>query len=151
MKSRAATILTVAIGILLVTACAKNHIKSIHAVVTDNELNYAMKLDVVFVYDEKTLSLIHEFTNLTWFEQKVPAMLTFGESIDVHSLELVSLSPVRLTSLPDNVSDVIAVVAFANYPNISQEPVTTGTYDNVWLLVTPAGLEVSNNFPQLID
>ena len=77
--------------------------------------NNPVAFDLVFIYDKDLSMMLAGLTGPEWFAQKTDLMFRFRDGIDVVGAEIVPRSKVRGVSLPDDSTDAVQILLFANY------------------------------------
>ena len=77
-------------------------------------LNSAVQLDLVFLYDIKNQAMLPK-TGPEWFAQKTALINGLGTSIDIVHLEIPPAQVIDPVPLPKRVGKAVGVYAFANY------------------------------------
>ena len=99
--------------------------------------NTATAIDVVFVYDDATVSVLPK-TSPEWFAKKTTLMLSLATHIEVASLQ-VPPATLADVELPANHSKAVGVYSYINYVDISGQAVgnlTPYKTMNIWLAPT---------------
>jgi|GEM_PF-729064 len=76
--------------------------------------NIATRLDLVFVYDLPSVSLLPK-NGVDWFNQKTALMNGLAKSIDVVSLEVPPSMIIKSVKLPDRYKKALGVYSYADY------------------------------------
>ncbi|MGO4702999.1 hypothetical protein [Dyella sp. 2RAB6] len=77
-------------------------------------LNSAVQLDLVFLYDTKNEAMLPN-TGPEWFAQKTALINGLGTSVDVVHLEIPPAQVIDPVPLPKRAGKAVGVYAFANY------------------------------------
>lgn len=77
-------------------------------------LNSAVQLDLVFLYDLKNEAMLPK-TGPEWFAQKTALINGLGTSVDAVHLEIPPAQVIDPVPLPKRAGKAVAVYAFANY------------------------------------
>jgi type VI secretion system protein len=98
--------------------------------------NTATALDIVFVYDTTSASLLPK-TGPDWFDKKAALMNGLAKGVDVVSLQIPPAMIVDVP-LPKRYDDAIGVYSFANYIDAAGQPVGNLTpYKKMTIRLTP--------------
>ncbi|MEV8519124.1 hypothetical protein ABZR86_04905 [Dyella marensis] len=101
-------------------------------------LNSAVQLDLVFLYDSKNAAMLPK-TGPEWFAQKTALINGLGPSIDIVHLEIPPAQVVDQVLLPKRAGKATGVYAFANYLTADGQPradLTLFRRAVVWLQAT---------------
>ena len=101
-------------------------------------LNSAVQLDLVFLYDAKNAALLPK-TGPEWFAQKSALINGLGQSIDIVHLEVPPAQVIDPVPLPKRAGKAVGVYAFANYLAADGQPradLTQFRRAVVWLQAT---------------
>lgn len=100
----------------------------------DAQLQHAISVDIVFIYDENLIALLSNADATQWFSEKAGYISSYGPSMDVIHREIVPGYSELMTELPDNHSDAKAVLAFAYYPLNPNAKAVLTSLPTPWLL-----------------
>ena len=101
-------------------------------------LNSAVALDIVFVYDTTSVAMLPK-TGPEWFAQKAALQSGLGRNIDVVSLQIPPATVIDPVPLPSKAGKAIAVYGFANYQakdGQARSDITAYRHAVVWLAAT---------------
>lgn len=101
-------------------------------------LNSAVALDIVFVYDTTSAAMLPK-SGPEWFDQKAALQSGLGQKIDVVSLQIPPATVIDPVKLPDKAGKAIAVYGFANYQakdGQARSDMTAYRHAVVWLAAT---------------
>lgn len=101
-------------------------------------LNSAVQLDLVFLYDIKNAAMLPK-TGPEWFAQKSALSNGLGPSIDIVHLEVPPAQVIDPVPLPKRAGKAVGVYAFANYLAADGQPradLTQFRRAVVWLQAT---------------
>lgn len=101
-------------------------------------LNSAVQLDLVFLYDAKDEAMLPK-TGPEWFAQKVALINGLGSSAEVVHLEIPPAQVIDRVSLPKRAGKAVGVYAYANYLSAdgqARADLTTFRRAVVWLQAT---------------
>jgi len=85
-------------------------------VAPDPNLQFAISIDVVFIYNPETVNLIAKLDGYQWYQIKQSLIAGHGSDIDVLEWQMVSGFEDRGRVLPKNHKNAVKVLAFMNYP-----------------------------------
>lgn len=109
-----------------------NEVKTLGISVSyDNQLQHAISVDVVFVYDIALAGMLTSASAIQWFDERPGYLASYSQNLDVIHREIVPGYNEVIDTLPDRHSDAIAVLAFAYYP------LNPNTKADLTLLATP--------------
>lgn len=93
-----------------------NDIKKISVEASFNSnLDTAVAIDLLFIYDDAITPVLSELTGPGWFQDRDALIKRYSNDVDVVSLEVVPLSVIDKVSLPANHKKAKNVLMFANY------------------------------------
>lgn len=101
-------------------------------------LNSAVALDIVFVYDTTSAAMLPK-SGPEWFAQKTALQSGLGRNIDVVSLQVPPATVIDPVTLPSKAGKAIAVYGFANYQakdGQARSDITAYRHAVVWLAAT---------------
>lgn len=101
-------------------------------------LNSAVALDIVFVYDTTSIAMLPK-SGPEWFTQKAALLSGLGRHIDVVSLQVPPATVIDPVPLPSKAGKAIAVYGFANYQakdGQARSDITAYRHAVVWLAAT---------------
>jgi type VI secretion system protein len=101
-------------------------------------LNSAVLLDIVFVYDTTSVAMLPK-SGPDWFAQKTALLSGLGKNIDVVSLQVPPATVIDPVTLPSKAGKAIAVYSFANYQakdGQARSDITAYRHAVVWLAAT---------------
>lgn len=102
--------------------------------------NSATAIDIVFVYDDLTLTLLPK-TGPEWFANKTSLLAATTLSVDVLSLQVQPDWALDGVSLPKRHKEAVAIYSYANYITPGGQPVGKLTpYKCVQLTLNPTGI-----------
>lgn len=120
----------------------------------DPELEHAVSIDVVFMYDDMIQTMLKEFDAIQWFEKKQALMTSYAPQLDVLQWQMVSGYGQKEKQLPEKHKDAIAVMAFAYYPGSPNTKAVLTDLETPWIvfdsdkLITQSG---PPNFNKSVD
>ncbi len=85
-------------------------------VAPDPEMQFAVGIDVVFIYSPELVNLIAKLDDQEWFEAKQSIIANYASDIDMLEWQLVSGFEDRSRPLPENHKNAVKILAFMNYP-----------------------------------
>lgn len=133
----------------LLAACSskppKTEVKSIQVISTVNaNQNTATALDIVFVYDPASASLLPK-TGPDWFDKKPALVSGLAKAIDVVALQVPPAMTVDVP-LPKGYAKAIGVYSYANYLEAAGQPMGNLTpYKQPVIRLTPDNIIYSGN------
>jgi type VI secretion system protein len=101
-------------------------------------LNSAVLLDIVFVYDATSVAMLPK-SGPEWFAQRAALLSGLGKNIDVVSLQVPPATVIDPVALPSKAGKAIAVYSFANYQakdGQARSDITAYRHAVVWLAAT---------------
>jgi len=119
-------------------------------VAPDATLQYAINIDVVFIYNALTKTVISGLTAEQWFQQKNGLKAAYGQHINTLEWQLVSGFGDDSKILPRNHKQAIAVIAFALSPKNPTAKVEITQFNSPWLVFDEQQLTVQLTPPNLV-
>ncbi|MCY7293847.1 hypothetical protein [Alteromonas sp. a30] len=128
---------------------AANEVESIGLQVSyDAQLQHAISVDVVFVYDENLSALLTSASATQWFQEKPGYLASYGHQMHILHREIVPGYNELINTLPQDHKDAKAVFAFANYTNNPNTKATLSVYTTPWLLFDAQNMALLTQRPQ---
>ncbi len=100
----------------------------------DPDLDHAVSIDVVFIYDDMIQTMLKEFDAIQWFEKKQALMVSYAPQLDVLQWQMVSGYGRKTKQLPEKHKDAIAVMAFAYYPSSPNTKAVLTDLETPWVV-----------------
>lgn len=123
-----------------------NEVESIGMFVpSDQSLNRAIQLDVIFIYSKDAQITFSNIDANQWFIQKPAFLARFAQQLDVMHWQLVEGFSQSSDSLPDKHKDAILVLVFANNPN---NKVDISRFETPWLVLDGTSIKVHDKPPK---
>lgn len=116
-------------------------------VMFDTQLEHALSVDIVFVYDENLLPLLFAADAGQWFQERAGYLTRYGTQMDVIHREIVPGYSEFIRALPNNHSDAKAVFAFAYYPFNPKAKADLTLIKTPWLTFDAQTMTVLNSAP----
>lgn len=127
-----------------------NEVESIGLKVNfDAQLQHAISVDVVFVYDENLIALLSNADAGQWFAEKQGYISNYGFNMDILHREIVPGYSELIMALPEKHSDAKAVIAFAYYPLNPNAKAVLTEIPTPWLLFDAQNMQVMATAPTL--
>jgi len=119
-------------------------------VVPDATLQYAINIDVVFIYNTLTNTVISGLTAEQWFQQKNGLKASYGQYIKTLEWQMVSGYGDNSKALPGNHKKALAVIAFALSPKNPNAKVDISQLSTPWLVFDKQQLTVKVSPPNSV-
>jgi len=111
-------------------------------VVPDATLQYAINIDVLFIYNTLAHTVISGLTAEQWFQQKNGLKASYGQHIKTLEWQMVSGYGDDSKPLPSNHKRAIAVIAFALSPKNPNAKIEITEFSTPWLVFDKQQLTV---------
>lgn len=116
-------------------------------VAPDPALQFAVSIDVVFVYTEAVNIMLSGMNASDWFSQKPAITAGYSNQMDLLEWQMVPGFTDEGRPLPDKHSDALAVMAFAYYPDNPDAKVLISTLKRPWLVFANGSLSATESPP----
>ena len=113
----------------------------------DAQLQHAVSVDVVFIYDENLIAMLSNASAAQWFAEKKGYMANYGFNMDILHREIVPGYSEVISELPERHKDANAVIAFAFYPQNPNAKADLTELPTPWLLFDAQQMQVAAAAP----
>lgn len=113
----------------------------------DKNLNHAVSVDIVFIYDENLQSLLENVSAQQWFNEKPGYLSSYAHLMDIVHREMVPGYNDRLEPMPKNYKDALSVVAFARYPQDPNAKAVLTEQETPWLIFSNDSMQLLTQAP----
>lgn len=113
----------------------------------DAQLQHAVSVDIVFVYDDNLIALLSNASAAQWFMEKKGYMANYGINMDIIHREIVPGYSESIVELPERHKDAKSVIAFALYPQNPNAKADLTLLATPWLLFDAQQMQVAAAAP----
>lgn len=113
----------------------------------DQELRYAVNIEVVFVFSDMTNTVVNAMNAKDWFEKKTEILSSYSKDIAVMQWQIVNGLGKNNNDLPIDHEQAINVIAFAKIPNNPNAKVLITDFKTPWITLKSGILTVTDKSP----